>query len=130
MNRISRKLGSALVVSGLIIVTSVFFAVIGVPYSGVSVTEICPANGQCSQSVAPVMMFVPVQLAVIPLLAGMAVWIGLIRKIMILCWAGTVLILGFCFLGLFSIGLLYLPFAVALVGLLPTTIAAFRPSKP
>jgi hypothetical protein len=73
--------------------------------------------------------FEPVRLAVIPLLAGAMVVAGLIRKITALCWAGTLLALGFCFVGLFSIGLLYLPFAVALVGLLPTITSSFRNNR-
>lgn len=130
MNRISWKLGSVLVVSGIVIALSIFFAVIGVPDSGGSVTETCVANGQCGQTTNSFTSFVPVQLAVIPLLAGATVAAGLVRKMAVLCWAGTILILGFCFVGLFSIGLLYLPLAIVLVGLLPTTTATFRPNRP
>jgi hypothetical protein len=123
MNRISWKLGSGLFVSGIIIALSVFFGVVGVPYTGVSVTETLVASGQSSQTTAFVMTFVPVQLAVIPLLAGATVMAGLVRRVAVVCWAGTILLLGFCFVGLFSIGLLYLPLAIVLVGLLPTTTA-------
>lgn len=118
-----------MVVSGIVIVLSIFFAVIGVPDSGVSVTETCVVSGLCSQTTDSFTSFVPVQLAVIPLLAGATVAAGLVRKITALCWAGTILILGFCFVGLFSIGLLYLPLAIVLVGLLPATTAAFKTNR-
>lgn len=121
MNRQSWITWAALVVSGIIVALSVFFAVIGLPYSGVSVMERCSAGGQCVQTVTYQSNFVPTSLAVIPLLAGGFVALGLLRKRMALSWAGTILLLGFSIVSLFSIGLLYIPFAIALVGLLATS---------
>jgi hypothetical protein len=129
MNRFTWKLGSALLVSGIVIALSIFFGVVGVPYSGVSVTETCVTNGGCSQATASLSGFVPTPMAAIPLLAGAVVVTGLLRKTAFLCWAGAILILGFGFVGLFSIGLLYLPPAMVLVGLLPTTTAAFKANR-
>ncbi len=116
MNRQPWIIWAALVVTGSIVALSIFLALIGVPYSGVSVMEQCSAIGSCVQTTTYQSNLVPTSLAVIPLLAGVVVAVGLTRKRIVLSWAGTILLLGFSFVGLFSIGLLYMPFAIALVG--------------
>jgi hypothetical protein len=106
MSRISRRLGLALLVSCIAIAFSIFFGVVGVPYTGVSITESCVTNGVCSQTTAPTNVFVPTSVAAIPLLAGAVLATGLFRKIAVLCWAGAALMLGFSLVGISSIGLL------------------------
>ncbi|MBI3860090.1 MAG: hypothetical protein HY296_07655 [Thaumarchaeota archaeon] len=118
MNQRSWIFRAALVVAGVIVALSIFFTVVGLPYSGASVAEICSAVSSCVETTTYQNNFVPTSLAVVPLLAGVLVALGLVEKRPILSWVGTTLLLGFSFVGLFSIGLLYMPFAIILVGLL------------
>ena len=108
----------ALVIAGIVIVLSVFVVLIGVPYSGVSVTEQCSVGSSCVQASTYGSTFMPTPTAVIPLLAGVTVVFGLVMKRLAISWIGTIFLLGFSFIGLFSIGLFYMPLGIVLVGLL------------
>ena len=97
---------------------SVFFVVVGAQYSGVSVTRQCSIGNQCAETEQVFTRFVPEPVAVVPLLMGATVALGLVTKKMVLAWSGTVPLLAFSLLAGLSIGSFYLPLAVALVGVL------------
>ena len=100
--------------------------VLGPVYQGVSVTAVTP-GGVASEStrvtatlievnglrVVP-LLIAPVGLTALSLLTALAPGISRTRRRVFL-WASAVLLLGFCVVGIFSIGLFYLPAAVALV---------------
>lgn len=114
MNRQDWAVGLALGITLIIVALSVFLVVIGSQWEEVSAP--CYSAIECSRLSRTV--FVPTPQAVIPLLLGMVVALGLAMKRMILAWSGTIPLLLFSLLFGFSIGLFYLPFDVALVGLL------------
>lgn len=60
------------------------------------------------------MLMVPVALAALALLAAVITGIGSAKR-RVLLWVSPVLLLGFCAVGIFSIGFFYLPVAVALI---------------
>jgi Helix-turn-helix domain len=98
---------------------SVFFAVIGVPYTQASVSETCSTASGCAQSVGAVTQgFAPTEWAFVPLVAGGLVALGLVGKRTAISWAGTVLLAAFSFVSLFSIGPLYVPLVLLLSGFL------------
>src|SRR5690349_12649547 len=108
----------ALIIAGITIALSVFVLVVGLPYSEVSVTDQCSVGSPCVQASTNGTIFTPTPVAVIPLLAGAAVVVGFVLKKLVISWIGAVFLLGFSFVGLPSIGLLYMPLGIALVGLL------------
>jgi hypothetical protein len=107
-------LGTALAIVAL----SIFLVVIGSQYSEGSVTRQCSIGSQCIETQQFRNYFVPEPIAGVPLLIGMVVALGLGTKRMLLAWSGTISLLVFSFLSIFSIGLFYAPFAITLVGLL------------
>jgi len=107
-------LGLIIAIVGL----SVFFILIGLPGSYASVSEQCSIGNPCVETQQSGTYLTQEPLAAIPLLTGAAFAIGLLKNRMVLSWAGMVALLIFSFLSLVSIGLLYMPFAIALVGLL------------
>ena len=100
--------------------------VFGPVYQGVSKTAVAP-GGVASEStrftatlvevnglsVLPLLM-VPVALTTLALLAALITGVGLAKR-RVLLWVSSVLLLGFCAVAIASIGLLYLPAAVALI---------------
>ncbi len=102
-------LGLTLVIGAL----SVFLIVIGSPGSEVSAP--CFNTADCSKLSRTV--FSPTPQAVVPLILGGLVALGLVGKEMTIAWAGTVLLLVFSLLTGFSIGLFYLPSGLTLVAL-------------
>jgi hypothetical protein len=107
-------LGLIIAIAGL----SVFFVVVGLPGSYASVSESCSIGNQCVETQRSGTVLTQTPAAVIPLLAGAVVAIGLLKNRMAISWVGIVGLLVFSFLSLLSIGLLYMPFAIALVSLL------------
>jgi hypothetical protein len=103
----------ALCVTLIIAAISVFLSLIGAQYSEVSAN--CYTAAECQRLATTV--YVPIPQAIIPLLMAAVVALGLVGKRMTLTWAGTTLLLFFSLLTGFSIGLLYLPFVIALFGL-------------
>jgi len=97
---------------------SVLLVVVGAQYSGVSVTRQCSIGNQCAETEQVFTKFVPEPVAVVTLLMGAIAALGLVTKKMVLAWTGTVPLLAFSLLTGLSIGLFYLPLAVALVGVL------------
>jgi hypothetical protein len=114
LSRNSLALGLTLVV----VLISVFLAVIGSPYSEVSVTA-CPAGGPaCAQTETYSTLFVPISLAAIPLLIAAMIGIGLIINRLIFSWVGSIALMAFSLITGFSIGLFYIPCAIGLIALL------------
>ncbi len=113
MKRWNWAVGVAFCVTLIIAAISIFLTLIGAQYSEVSAN--CYTAAECQRLSTTV--FVPIPQAVIPLLMGAVVAVGLVTKRMVLAWSGTILLLFFSLLTGFSIGLFYLPFAVALFGL-------------
>ncbi len=101
-----------------IVALSVFLVVIGIQYSGVSVTRQCSIGNQCADTEQFFTKFVPEPVAVVPSLMGAVVALGLVKKRMVFAWSGTILLLIFSSVSIFSIGLFYAPFSITLVGLL------------
>lgn len=108
----------ALVVAGIVIALSVFVAFVGLPSSEAVVSEQCTVGSPCVQTSTHSNVLTPAPVAFLPLLTGIAVAVGLVKGRMAVSWIGTILLLVFSFFGLFSIGLLYMPLGIALVGLL------------
>lgn len=119
--------GAALFITLIIAALSVFFALFGSQYSEVSAN--CYTAAEC-QSLSTT-VFVPTPQAVIPLLMGAVVALGLVTKRMALAWSGTTFLLFFSLLTGFSIGLFYLPFVMTLFVLVAAIQMreAFRESK-
>ncbi len=97
---------------------SVFLIIVGLPGSYTSVSEQCSVGSQCVQTQQSGTYLVQTPVAAIPLSMGALVALGLVVNRMALSWAGMVGLLAFSFISLFSIGLLYMPFVITLVGLL------------
>jgi hypothetical protein len=112
----SLAFGLALVVGGI----SAFILVVGVPYSDVSVTT-CPADTACIHVLQTFStQFVPISLAIIPLLIATMVGLGLIINKLFLSWIGTIALVAFSLITGFSIGVFFMPFAIGLVAILAT----------
>ncbi len=109
---------AALVVAGIVIALSVFIALVGLPSSEAVVSEQCTVGNPCVQTSTYSNVLTPAPVALLPLLTGVAVAVGLVKGRMAVSWIGTILLLVFSFIGGFSIGLLYMPLGIALVGLL------------
>jgi hypothetical protein len=97
---------------------STFLLIIGSPYSSAVATEQCSAGG-CVGSEQFSSEYVPTQQAVIPLFAALILCLGLVMKKEIVTWAGGVSLLAFSVVGIFSIGLFFLPLSIILLALLP-----------
>lgn len=110
---ITSKVALALLIA--ISALSAFLIVVGLPMSYGSTTESCSVGNPCVQSQRSGTSFVQVPAAAIPLLAGAVTALGLVKNRIALSWAGLVGLLVFSFVSLFSVGLLYFPFAIALV---------------
>ena len=119
--------GAAMCIALTIAAISVFLMFVGSQYSEVSAN--CYTAAECQRFSTT--FFVPTPQAVIPLLMGAVVALGLVTKRMALAWFGTTLLLFFSLLTGFSIGLLYLPFVITLFVLVATIQMrdAFRESK-
>ena len=100
--------------------------VVGPVYQGVSQTAVTP-GGVASESTRVTATFVevnglgvlsllmvPVALTALALLAALITGVGFARR-RVLLWVSSVLLLGACAVAIFSIGLFYLPAAVALI---------------
>lgn len=124
MNRYDAVVISTVVAHVLTWVVALWL-VVGPVYQGVSETAVTP-GGVASEStrfaatlievnglsVLPSLL-APVVLTALALLAALITGVGLARR-RVLLWVTSVLLLGFCAVGIFSIGLFYLPAAVAL----------------
>jgi hypothetical protein len=116
----------AFVITVVIAALSIFFAAVGVPGSYESVSEQCSLGSPCVSTQQAGTSFTRTPETAIALFAATAVAIGLVKKSNALSWLGTALLLGFSFGALFSVGLLYLPFGIALLVLLPVIHARRR----
>jgi len=86
------------------------------------VSEQCSLPNNCIQTMQSGTNFVPTQWAALPLVLGCILAFGVFKDRTTMSWATLVGLGVFSFISLVSIGLLYLPFVIALVGLL----ASFR----
>ena len=114
------------------------FLVVGPVYQGVSKTAVTPA-GVASESsrvtatlievngwsVLPLLL-VPVVLTALALMAVLTTRVRLAMR-RVLSWVSAVLLLGFCAVGIFSIGLFYVPAAIALV---VSAVKSLRQGRP
>jgi hypothetical protein len=127
LKRQNWAVGLALFITLIIASISIFLVLVGAQYSEVSAN--CYTAADC-QSMSKAVS-VPIPQAVIPLLMGSVVALGLVIRKMVLAWVGTIPLLFFSLLTGFSIGLFYLPFVVALFGLVASIQMqrAFRESK-
>jgi hypothetical protein len=114
----NRTVKVALGLTVAIVGLSVFFILIGLPGSYASVSRQCSIGNQCVDTQKSGTFLTQEPLATIPLLTGAVVAIGLVKNWMVLSWIGMIGLLVFSFVSLVSIGLLYMPFAIALVSLL------------
>jgi len=114
LNRKNWEVGIALGITLAIAAISVFLVVVGDAYSEVSAP--CSSAAECQRLSR--IVFVPTPVAIIPLLIGEVVALGLVTKRMILAWSGSISLLLLSLLLGLSIGLYYLPFAITLFGLI------------
>jgi hypothetical protein len=107
-------LGLTITIAGL----SVFFIAVGLPGSYAAVSEQCSVGTQCVETQQSGTYLAQEPIAIIPLLTGALVAVGLVKNWMVFSWVGMIGMLAFSFVSLTSIGLLYMPFAIVLVSLL------------
>jgi len=114
------KLGLALAVTVAMAALSIFFVVVGLPGSSDSVTLVCSSSSSnsCSAGSYLATSFVPTLFALIPLSLAAVAGFGFYRRKMILVWLATGVLLAFSTISFFSIGLLYIPFGIALIALM------------
>ena len=111
--------------------------VFGPVYQGMSVTAVAPGDiaGEPIKTTATLidvnglrvlpLLLAPVVMTALALLAVLRTDAGQTRR-KVLVWVLAVLLLGFCVLGSFSIGLFYLPSALALIIMGISTSLPFR----
>jgi uncharacterized protein YqgC (DUF456 family) len=110
-------IGAGIVAAAAVIGPSSFFAFIGLPYSYSSISLECSKGAPCIQTSLSSNQFVPAVQAYIPLALGGLIVYSMYKGLRGVAWAGIIGLLIFSFLSLPSIGVLYLPFAIALVGI-------------
>jgi hypothetical protein len=113
---------AALVTAGVVAGLSAFFLFIGLPDSYATAAEQCSLPSNCIQTMQSGTNFVPTQWAALPLVLGCIIAFGVFKYRTAISWAALAGLGVFSFISLVSIGLLYFPFVIALVGLL----ASFR----
>jgi len=111
------KLALGLGVTGAMAALSLFFILIGIPGSSGTITLVCSTGNSCSSSSQYATTFTPTLYALIPLLLATVSGFGFYKRRMVLVWVTTVMLLIFSIISLVSIGVLYIPFAIALVAL-------------
>lgn len=111
------KLGLALGVVGAMAALSLFFLVIGIPGSAETIALQCSTGNGCSGVSQYVTTFTPALFALIPLLLAAVSGLGFYVRKLILVWLATIALFVFSIISMFSIGILYIPFALALIGL-------------
>jgi len=127
---LTRLTKAALIVAGIVIALSVFIVLVGLPSSKATLTEQCAAGNPCVQTSKYSNTLTPTSVAIVPMLTGIAVGVGLVKGRMVVSWIGTILLLTFSFFEGFSIGLLYMPLGIALVGLLAVLSSRAKTSVP
>ncbi|MDA4121162.1 MAG: hypothetical protein OK404_02000 [Thaumarchaeota archaeon] len=101
--------------TALVVVTfSAILAFTGLPYSETMLSTCPPCTSTQRVGSDPS----PLLVVAIPLILGLASTIGLAVGRMFLAWSGAIPLLFFSILTGFSVGLLFLPVVVALIGLL------------
>lgn len=108
------KLALGLGVAGSMAALSLFFVLVGIPYSSITTTGI--PNSSITTTVYAT-TFIPTLYALIPLVMATISGFGFYKRKMILVWVPTAALLVFSVTSLASIGILYMPFAIALVAL-------------
>lgn len=116
--KVKLKLGVALGVAVAMAALSLFFLVIGIPGSSGTITMSCTLGTGCSGSSQYTTSFTPTFYALIPLLLAALTGFGFYKRKAILVWLGTAALFAFSFISLFSIGILYFPFGIALIVLI------------
>ena len=124
------KLGLALTVTGAMAALSLFFVVVGMQSSSISTSLTCSSSNSCSAGSQFATSFVPTSLALIPLLLAAVAGFGFYRRKMILIWFATAILLAFSIVFLVSIGILYIPFGIALIALIWINRSDPRISQP
>jgi hypothetical protein len=111
------KLALGLGVAGSMAALSLFFILIGIPGSSGTITLACSSSNSCSSSSQYATTFTPTLYALVPLLLATVSGFGFYKRKMNLVWLATVALFIFSIISLLSIGILYIPFAIALVAL-------------
>jgi hypothetical protein len=118
MSHRSLRARAALVSSLVVVGLSAFFLFVGVPGSYQQVSEECSLPNDCVQTMQSGSNFTPTLWAALPLVLGSIIGMGVLESRTAVSWAGVLGLAAFSFLSLFSIGLLYFPLVLILVGLL------------
>jgi len=116
--KVKLKLGLALGVAVAMAALSLFFVVVGIPGSSSTITLACSSGNSCSGSSQFATTFTPTMYALIPLFLAMIATFGFYKRRTILIWLATALLFAFSLISLFSIGILYFPFGIALIVLI------------
>ena len=101
---------------------SILVIVIGLPGSYIEVSETCSNGNLCVQTTQSGTYLSSTPVAVIPLLLGVVVALGVFRQRTAVSWAGMIGLLVFTFVSMFSLGLLYLPFTIVLFVILAARV--------
>lgn len=109
------KLGVAIGVTVVMASLSLFFLVVGIPGSAGTIALTCSTGNACSGSSQFTTTFTPTLYAMIPLILAIIATFGFYKRKTIIVWLATAVLFGFSFMALFSIGILYFPFGIALI---------------
>ena len=116
--KVKLKLGVAVGLAVAIAALSLFFVVIGIPGSSESISLACSTGNSCSGISQYATTFTPTTYALIPLFLAIIATFGFYKGKTILVWLATAVLFGFSLISLFSIGILYFPFGIALIVLI------------
>lgn len=109
------KLGVSLVASGAMAALSLFFLVVGVPGSASGISLSCSTGDSCSAISLFATSFTPTMFAAIPLVLSIVAGLGFYKRRTILVWLAASILVIFAIISMFSIGILYFPFAIVLI---------------
>lgn len=111
------KLGLALGVAGAMAALSLFFILVGIPGSSESIALQCSAGSSCIANSNYSTTYTPTPFALVPLALAFVAGLGFYERRRAVTSLASVALLPFSVLTLFSIGILYVPFGVALTSL-------------
>jgi len=113
--KVKLKLVVALGVAVAMAALSLFVVVIGIPGSSGTISLTCSTGNPCSGISQFATIFTPSIYALIPLfLASIAIF-GFYKRKTILVWSASAVLFTLSFISLFSVGILYFPFGIALI---------------
>ena len=109
------KLGIALGLVATMAAVSLFFLVVGIPGSSSTIAMECASGNGCISSSHFATTITPTLYALIPLALAAVAGFGFYRMKLTHVLLVTAILFVFSFISLFSIGIIYFPFGIALI---------------